>query len=77
MITGIALLWYYIRIKTSDVDIRITRKLLDAFMRAVWMDSWFTEYVSGWEYTTSFEFNIDINFTQIEDLTLCQQRIYC
>ena len=35
MISGIVLLWYYIRIKTSDVDVRITRKLLDAFMRTV------------------------------------------
>jgi len=64
-------------IQTSDVDIGITGESLDAFERAARMDPRFTEYPCGGEYTTSFGFNVGVDFMQIGGGCLHQPNGYC
>jgi len=65
VVGGAALLLHGAIIQTSDVDLGITAESLDAFERAAVMDHRFTKYASGWEYTTSFGFNVPVDFIQI------------
>jgi len=64
-------------IQTSDVDIGITGESLDAFERAARMDPRVTEYPCGGEYTTSFGFNVGVDFMQIGGGFLHQPNGYC
>ena len=64
-------------IQTSDIDIGITGESLDAFERAAQMDPRFTKYPDSWRYTTSFGFDVGLDFLQIGDGCLHQLNGYC
>jgi len=74
---GGVLLLHGATIQTSDVDIGITGESLDAFERVARMDPRFTEYPCGGEYTTSFGFNVGVDFMQIGGGCLHQPNGYC
>ena len=74
---GAALLLHGARLQTRDVDVGITGDSLDAFERAARVDPRFREYPSGWEYATSYGFNVHIDFVQISGGHLHQVEGYC
>ena len=77
VVGGAALLMHGAIIQTSDVDVGITGESLDAFERAARMDPRFTKYLDGWRYTTSFGFDVGVDFLQIGGGCLHQLNGYC